>query len=76
VVTQSGIAFAAGAWFWTTGTFLNGLIHIGSSNTRGPGGRSTFDFAGRRLADLGLPRGRLKTVPRRGWTAAASTLTV
>lgn len=46
----------------TTGTFLNGLIHIGDQ--RRPAGRigdKASERLARRLSDLGLPLGRLKT---------------
>ena len=57
-----GTALTARAVVLTTGTFLDGVIHIG--NRRQPGGR-IGDAASNRLADrirdLGLPTGRLKT---------------
>ncbi len=57
-----GTTLEARAVLLTTGTFLNGLIHVGQA--RSMGGRMG-DPASKRLADcladLGLPRGRLKT---------------
>jgi tRNA uridine 5-carboxymethylaminomethyl modification enzyme len=67
VVTQTGMVYRAPAVVLTTGTFLNGLIHIGEVSF--PAGRAG-EFAavklGDRLRRLGLEMGRLKTgtVPR------------
>ncbi len=62
VELDQGAAILARAVVLTTGTFLNGEIHIG--HRRIPAGR-VGDAAARRLADrmrdLGLPVGRLKT---------------
>jgi len=62
VVTQLGIRFQAAAVVLTAGTFLNGLVHVGLSNY--PAGRFG-DFPAislaRRLKELRLPVGRLKT---------------
>ena len=62
VITEAGETFTAGAVVLTTGTFLNGLIHIGT--TQIPAGR--VDEAPslalpKTLRSLGLPLGRLKT---------------
>jgi len=61
-VTQSGICFYAATVVLTTGTFLNGLIHVGLQNH--PGGRAgdapALSLAAR-LKELALPLGRLKT---------------
>ncbi len=57
-----GSTIAAGAVVLTTGTFLRGVIHVGDA--RRPGGRSGEAPAERlaeRLAEFGLPLGRLKT---------------
>jgi tRNA uridine 5-carboxymethylaminomethyl modification enzyme len=57
-----GTTIAARAVILTAGTFLNGVIHIGDE--RRPAGRMGDRASGRlsdRLADLALPRGRLKT---------------
>jgi tRNA uridine 5-carboxymethylaminomethyl modification enzyme len=62
IVTQLGIRFSARAVVLTTGTFLNGLIHVGLQHY--PAGRAGDPPAvalAHRLAELGLPRGRLKT---------------
>ncbi len=62
VVTASGEIIKAGAVVLTTGTFLNGVIHCGEMTT--PAGRHGDPSAvalGRRLYDLGLRMGRLKT---------------
>ena len=57
-----GIECRAAAVILTAGTFLNGLIHIGDRKM--PGGRMgdhpSLPLAAR-LAELSLPRGRLKT---------------
>ena len=62
VVTASGAVMAAGAVVITTGTFLRGVIHIGTSQV--PAGR-VGDPPAIGLADalrrLGLRMGRLKT---------------
>jgi len=62
VVLANGAEISARAVVLTSGTFLNGLIHIG--NQRRPGGRmgdAPSIRLAQRLAGLGLPRGRLKT---------------
>ncbi|MGE0856772.1 MAG: tRNA uridine-5-carboxymethylaminomethyl(34) synthesis enzyme MnmG, partial [Hyphomicrobiaceae bacterium] len=62
VVSGEGHHFAAAAVVLTTGTFLNGLIHIGDQ--RIPAGRMGAAPARRlseRLYALGLAMGRLKT---------------
>jgi tRNA uridine 5-carboxymethylaminomethyl modification enzyme len=62
VVTQSGIRFDARCVVLTTGTFLNGLIHVGlEQHTAGRAGDPPSISLARRLVELGLPRGRLKT---------------
>ena len=57
-----GVAYRAGAVVLTTGTFLNGLIHIG--DRRMPAGRAG-EIASHKLAEglksLGFEMGRLKT---------------
>ena len=62
IVTEDGRRFSCGAIVLTTGTFLNGLIHIGEKTT--PAGRvgdkPSIQLA-EQLAALGLRRGRLKT---------------
>lgn len=62
VVTQIGVKFRARAVVLCAGTFLNGLVHVGLEHY--PAGRVGDPPAIRlaqRLADLGMPRGRLKT---------------
>jgi len=62
VVTKSGMCFKGRAVIITTGTFLNGLIHVG--DTSYPGGRAG-EFPSIGLSDslqaLGFEIGRLKT---------------
>ena len=62
VALADGTTLTAGSVVLTAGTFLNGVIHIGDQ--RRPGGRvgdaPSIRLASR-LADLSLPRGRLKT---------------
>lgn len=62
IVTGDGRAVRAGAVVVTTGTFLNGLIHIGEKKI--PAGRVDEAPAiglSKRLYSLGLQMGRLKT---------------
>src|SRR5262245_53729544 len=62
IVTAGGRAIRAGAVVLTTGTFLNGLIHIGERKI--PAGRINEAPAlglSERLYGLGLRMGRLKT---------------
>jgi len=61
-VTQLGVRFAARTVVLTAGTFLNGLIHVGMSNTVG-GRMSELPSVSLavRLRELQLPAGRLKT---------------
>ncbi|MBE2257855.1 MAG: tRNA uridine-5-carboxymethylaminomethyl(34) synthesis enzyme MnmG [Rhodobacteraceae bacterium] len=62
VVSQLGVRFAARAVVLTTGTFLNGLIHVGMSNyTGGRMGDPPAVSLAARLRELQLPVGRLKT---------------
>ncbi len=62
VITQLGLRFKAKTVVLTTGTFLSGLIHVGQASY--PAGRSgdppSISLA-RRLRELCLPAGRLKT---------------
>ncbi len=59
---EGGAVVAARAVVLTTGTFLNGHMHVGGEQT--PGGR-IGEYAARRLSDslsaAGLPMGRFKT---------------
>ncbi|MBO0734744.1 MAG: tRNA uridine-5-carboxymethylaminomethyl(34) synthesis enzyme MnmG, partial [Methylocapsa sp.] len=62
IATASGEEFCCGALVLTTGTFLRGVIHIGSKTF--PAGRMGENPAvrlGERLQALGLGLGRLKT---------------
>ncbi len=62
VMTSEESGIRSSAVVLTTGTFLNGLIHIGDVSR--PGGRIGDDAASRladRMKDLDLPLGRLKT---------------
>jgi tRNA uridine 5-carboxymethylaminomethyl modification enzyme len=62
VVTQLGETIRAAAVILTTGTFLNGLMHVGERNL--PGGRAGDAPAvgiSEQLAALGFRVGRLKT---------------
>jgi tRNA uridine 5-carboxymethylaminomethyl modification enzyme len=62
VVTQLGLRFPAKTVVLTAGTFLAGLVHIGQSNYQaGRAGDPPSITLARRLHDLGLPVGRLKT---------------
>ena len=62
VVTQSGIRFNARCVVLTTGTFLNGLVHVGlERHAAGRAGDPPSIRLAHRLTELGLPRGRLKT---------------
>jgi len=62
VVTELGIEFFARAVVLTTGTFLSGLVHVGLKNYQaGRAGDPPAIRLARRLRDLGLPVGRLKT---------------
>ena len=61
-VSQLGVRFAAKTVVLTAGTFLNGVIHVGMSNTTGGrmGDMPAVSLA-LRLRELQLPAGRLKT---------------
>jgi tRNA uridine 5-carboxymethylaminomethyl modification enzyme len=62
VVTELGIRFLARAVVLTTGTFLSGLVHVGLKNYQaGRAGDPPAIRLARRLRDLDLPVGRLKT---------------
>jgi len=57
-----GSVLKAGAVVLTTGTFLGGVIHIGDRQQRGGRiGEAAANRLSRRLRDLALPLGRLKT---------------
>ncbi len=62
VVTQSGVRFIGATVVLTAGTFLNGKIHVGlESHSAGRAGEPPSISLAARLAELQLPRGRLKT---------------
>lgn len=62
VVLSGGEEITSSAVILTTGTFLKGVIHIGSEQQVGGrmGDRPSIDLANR-IDELGLPLGRLKT---------------
>jgi tRNA uridine 5-carboxymethylaminomethyl modification enzyme len=62
IETQMGEAIAGHRVILTTGTFLNGLIHVGLKNYSGgrAGDAAAIGLSGQ-LADLGFRVGRLKT---------------
>jgi tRNA uridine 5-carboxymethylaminomethyl modification enzyme len=62
VVTQAGMRIAAPAVVLTVGTFLDGKIHVGQVNYSGgrAGDPASVGLA-RKLKDMGLAVGRLKT---------------
>jgi len=62
VVTQVGVRFDAACLVLTTGTFLDGRIHIGlDSHAGGRSGEPPAQRLSARLKELRLPQGRLKT---------------
>ena len=62
IITEDGREFHCGAVVLTTGTFLGGLIHLGSERTpAGRVGEAPSNQLAARLAALDLPLGRLKT---------------
>jgi len=62
VLTQSGIRFYSKAIVITAGTFLNGRIHMGlEQHAAGRAGDPPALRLAQRLAEMNLPRGRLKT---------------
>jgi tRNA uridine 5-carboxymethylaminomethyl modification enzyme len=62
VVTQVGVRFDARCVVLTTGTFLDGKIHIGlESHSGGRSGEQAARSLSARLKELKLPQGRLKT---------------
>ncbi len=62
VVTREGMSYSAPSVILTTGTFLNGLIHIGKHNySAGRQGDEAVPHLSEFLASLGLTVGRLKT---------------
>ena len=62
IVTEAGAIIRGGAVVLTTGTFLDGLIHLGAEKTpAGRIGESPSKALATRLRALDLPVGRLKT---------------
>jgi len=62
VKLRDGAAVAADAVVVTTGTFLNGLIHVGeTTHSAGRGGEPAAHLLGESLKLLGFECGRLKT---------------
>lgn len=62
VTTELGITFFAPSVVLTTGTFLSGLVHVGLKNYQaGRAGDPPAIRLARRLRELDLPVGRLKT---------------
>jgi tRNA uridine 5-carboxymethylaminomethyl modification enzyme len=62
VITQQGLEIHAPAVVLTTGTFLGGIIHVGLQQSQGGrAGDAPANALARRLRELGLPVGRLKT---------------
>lgn len=62
VLTQSGIRFYSKAIVITAGTFLNGRIHMGlEQHAAGRAGDPPALRLAQQLAEMNLPRGRLKT---------------
>ena len=61
-VTAIGLQFQAQAVVLTAGTFLGGKIHVGlNSHSAGRAGDPPSNLLARRLRELKLPAGRLKT---------------
>jgi tRNA uridine 5-carboxymethylaminomethyl modification enzyme len=61
-VTQTGLSFRSRSVVLTAGTFLNGLVHVGLNNySAGRAGDPSASTLGRRLKEMQLPQGRLKT---------------
>jgi tRNA uridine 5-carboxymethylaminomethyl modification enzyme len=62
VVLADGTQFLARSVIITTGTFLNGIMHVGhKQEVGGRVGDRASNLLAQQLADLGLRRGRLKT---------------
>ncbi len=62
VLTQLGVEFRARAIVLTTGTFLSGLMHVGlKQHQGGRAGEPPSLGLAKRLRELALPVGRLKT---------------
>lgn len=69
VVLGDGTQISASAVVLTTGTFLNGVIHIGDvSRAAGRWGDKASNGLADRIRQFNLPLGRLKPGHRRVWT--------
>ena len=62
VITQTGVKFNAKTIILTTGTFMNGLIHIGSVQMKGGRFSEPASYGlSEKLASIGFSVGRMKT---------------
>lgn len=62
IKTREGMEYTSSSVILTTGTFLNGLVHIGKNNySAGRQGDEAVPHLSSFLSDLGLKIGRLKT---------------
>ena len=62
IITEDGCSYRSAAVVLTTGTFLGGVIHLGSERTpAGRVGEAPSNQLAARLRDMQLPLGRLKT---------------
>ena len=62
IITEDGHSYSCTTIVLTTGTFLGGLIHLGSERTpAGRVGEAPSNQLALRLAEMQLPVGRLKT---------------
>lgn len=68
IITEDGREYHAAAVVLTTGTFLGGLIHLGTERTpAGRIGERPSVALAERLRGMGLPVGRLKQARLRAW---------
>ena len=62
IMTETGEIIKSGSVVLTTGTFLGGLIHLGTERTpAGRVGEAPSMALAKRLREMGLPVGRMKT---------------
>lgn len=62
VITRDGVSFEAESVILTTGTFMNGLVHVGLNNySAGRAGEPAAEGISERLEAEGMKLGRLKT---------------
>ncbi len=74
VELRDGRTLATEAVIITSGTFLNGLAHIGEQTIHcGRNGEAPSDLLGNQLRTFDLPWKRLKRATRRAWMAGQST---